>query len=1045
MITAELLENLKYTDSPNFLRADQPDRFDFARDFGHIFRRARKDLGLKGVYALRERVDGGRETLVPLVYVCEIKDDEAATEVHRLVWNQNVVPLLILISPKAIRVYPGFQFDRSRTTTPLEGAIGIATDLTQALALLEGLKAPQIDSGEVWDHWGTHVTPDRRVDWRLLDSLGELDAWLLRNGVDLDVSHALIGKFVYLHYLRQREILSDKKLDEWNIKAAQLFSRNATAPAFWTVLDKLDDWLNGSTFPLPSSARKRITQQHIQKVAATFAGDDPGSGQLALDFSVYDFSIIPIETLSVIYEQFLHALRPGQHSLGKASGAYYTPVPLVNFMLEELDELHPFQHGFRVLDPACGSGAFLVQCYRRIVEHDEEFDPSKSMRPARLRELLEQHVFGIDRDADACRVAELSLTLTLLDYVDPPDLRRTPTFRLPTLSETNIFHGDFFDPNAAWRELLKEPFDWIVGNPPWIEVGKAKANGPDRHVHAWITENRRTHPVGGNQVAEAFSWKANEHVRSNGHVALLLPAMTLFKDESSRFRTLFFQANDVRLVSNFANLAYVLFPGHKKRDGGRRKEARPQRPAAAFFYRPATLDSQVADPATVVFSPMVAEQVASRPSKAGTRIDSWNILVEANQLTELRQSDIIGGEALPWKIALWGSHLDGRLLRSLSSRFESFKSFCDSHGLKAAKGFEIRHRSASEKLNSVPELHDKPRLDNSKIKTDRLLFEFPKPAFSRVPKDWCFARKGRTVRPLEVSKPPHIIVDKLRRYAVYSDEFIIVPAGQIGISGPKAQGPLLEALSLFLISDFVFYHQFFLSPEWGVSTSISSLEALRLLPVPLGELSQRDLREWSALRGKLVAASRHENATLLSNGRRNESVKALMQHLNERVFELLQLSSEEGALIEDLVHLRVKMIKGKVTKDIQRKPGTDEIKRYASFLQIELNAFIGDEQEYVHDVSVLRDTRAAMVAVSLQKARRAQVPVIVDLNGSTASTLERAFHTLIHDHRQWVYFQRNLRIYKDSCVYLLKPLECLHWTRTQAMLDAGAIIAETLD
>lgn len=174
-------------------------------------------------------------------------------------------------------------------------------------------------------------------------------------------------------------------------------------------------------------------------------------GRWRLDFGLYDFSFIPIETLSVIYEQFLHSAHSeGGGSAGKEKGAYYTPVPLVNFMLEELDSIRPFRHGMRVLDPACGSGAFLVQCYRRIIERDVEFSRGKPMRPARLRELLQRHIFGIDRDEDACRVAELSLTLTLLDYVDPPDLRRTPQFRLPKLHGTNIHQGDFFDPAASW-------------------------------------------------------------------------------------------------------------------------------------------------------------------------------------------------------------------------------------------------------------------------------------------------------------------------------------------------------------------------------------------------------------------------------------------------------------------------------------------------------------------------------------------------------------------------------------------------------------------
>ena len=55
-------------------------------------------------------------------------------------------------------------------------------------------------------------------------------------------------------------------------------------------------------------------------------------------FEDYDFSYIPIETLSVVYEQFLHAT-----GKAKKTGAYYTPIPLVNFVLDALEELQPLQ------------------------------------------------------------------------------------------------------------------------------------------------------------------------------------------------------------------------------------------------------------------------------------------------------------------------------------------------------------------------------------------------------------------------------------------------------------------------------------------------------------------------------------------------------------------------------------------------------------------------------------------------------------------------------------------------------------------------------
>src|SRR5207248_997916 len=127
--------------------------------------------------------------------------------------------------------------------------------------------------------------------------------------------------------------------------------------------------------------------------------------------------------------------------------AYYTPVSVVNFMLEELDDKRPLKEGMTCFDASCGSGAFLVQCYRRLIENRVREDGQTVRSPRELREILENSIFGVDRDPDACRVTELSLILTLLDYVKPPDLLPVNKFKrvLPDLHNKNIFEADFFN------------------------------------------------------------------------------------------------------------------------------------------------------------------------------------------------------------------------------------------------------------------------------------------------------------------------------------------------------------------------------------------------------------------------------------------------------------------------------------------------------------------------------------------------------------------------------------------------------------------------
>jgi methylase of polypeptide subunit release factors len=1055
-LVQQVLDELGYRESPNFLRPGRHHTFDKAADFGHIFRRAHARCRLQGVYSLRDSSAKGRDTVVPVVYVCEAESEDDAERIHRLVWNQNVVPFLIVASQQSIRLYSGFRYETPRRNADpaVAGVIRAASDMKAALQFLDAFRSARIDDGTVWERWGNEVTPETRVDWKLLSSLSALDNWLRKEGqLDAHVSHALIGKYVYLNYLRQRDILSDRKLDKWGLKKKQIFGRTAQISSFWKVVEELNEWLNGSVFPLTSTGSGRPKQEHIRKVAGTFAGDEPTSGQLSLDFDAYDFSFIPIETLSVIYEQFLHSPdEEGDVTRGRTQGAYYTPLPLVNFMLEELDNLRPLKNGMKVLDPACGSGAFLVQCYRRIVERDEEFEAGKPMRPARLRELLEQHIFGIDRDEDACRVAELSLSLTLLDYVDPPDLERTPSFRLPGLHDKNIFQGDFFDPAARWHhELPVGNFDWMVGNPPWIELKRGKVSQDDGFAWDWMQKatNKRERPIGGNQVAEAFAWEVLQHLDDKGYVAMLLPAMTLFKDETEAFRQHFFASQRVHAVANFSNLAEVLFPGHRYHEDSRIRVSRPRRPAAAFFY------SKTADRSprkqVDVFSPFVADQPSVRPLAVGARRDTWNIVVDSNHVRSLDRSDLSKGEALPWKIAMWGSYLDLRVLNSAGSRFPSFDAFCVKNRLVVSQGIELRLRNATEPTEPVPEVDGESEVISSALKNRGLIFEFPPDALEKVPSERSFVRRGRRDLPLSVCRAPHIILDKVRRFAVYSDKFLVVPPRQIGIAGSLSQQAILKALSLYLVSDFAIYHQFLHSPEWGVSTSISTLDTLRMLPVPFAELNSHVISEWAEMHSRIVRAARKARGdqSLLFDADsepKSGTLRELLSELNSAVFDLLQLTVEERFLVSDLVRIRMQMIQGKVTAEIAREATDDELMEYGNVLLNELDAFIDDQPEYWHSVAILKDGQSAIVGIALHsdagRSRGKRVSIVAeDAMGMGLGEIRKRVHD---KNSQWTYFRRNLRLYEGRNTYVFKPLERLHWTKSQALLDAGSIITETL-
>src|SRR5712691_8929801 len=132
----------------------------------------------------------------------------------------------------------------------MSGILQALTDFTQIDQLVDDFSADAINSGRLWQRRAKDVTPEHRLNWKLLANLRKVDSILRKSGLQSEMSHALIGKYVYLHYLRDREILSPKKLQRWGIDASAVFGRNASVEGLVAVVAKLDEWLNGNVFPL---------------------------------------------------------------------------------------------------------------------------------------------------------------------------------------------------------------------------------------------------------------------------------------------------------------------------------------------------------------------------------------------------------------------------------------------------------------------------------------------------------------------------------------------------------------------------------------------------------------------------------------------------------------------------------------------------------------------------------------------------------------------------------------------------------------------------
>ncbi len=1040
MDSQQLIDKLGYNGSSAFL---QDKRLREHHGYSFFFTQAEKrdHCNLKGVYALLDSPDKlSGSSLTPVVYVCEADNETEAGKIHQRVWNQNIVPFLIVVTPKNIRLYSGFEYDRKKSDE--ERVLEVAKNANEVLDKLSALKSESIDSGDIWKQ--RPISIEGRVDRHLLANLKKLSDVLTDENKDYKLSiehaHTLIGKYIYLKYLRDRDILSDERFEraKINVIAEDIFGSNANRNKVYRLETYLNGFLNGSVFPLP--LKKNIQSKHIKAIATAFKGGDPKSGQQSL-FDMYNFSYIPIETLSVVYQQFLHA-----KDQGRSKGAYYTPVHLVNFILDELEAKKPLKEGMKIFDPSCGSGAFLVQCYRRLVESVVRKKKAK-LNPTDLRKLLVDHIFGLDADEEACRVAELSLSLTLLDYIEPHDLRTYPTFQLPELHNKNIFHceGGFFDDKSLWtKSIPKEGYDWIVGNPPWKKLNKGNTKEDFHKITlAWIKAHTNDCPVGKQETAEAFAWKASQLLGKEGLCGLLMPALSLFNKDGHKFRRSFFSNIETWCIVNFANLRHCLFEGAKN-------------PAAAFFYS-GKKDWYKAEHYITTYAPFAVEQSSQLCQKSKSE-KLWKVFVNSPNIKEIPLRDVADGSSKSWQLAMWGTSRDGFLLDRTKKRFPVLSEHDSleepTQGLELR--FELPPKDKEEHVELINEIQGRSRLIMDELKNVGNIHNFPPSALKIIPEDCdVYVRKGRKDIPLSICEPPHIIIDECRRFAIYSDEFIVVPPSQIGLSGRRGQEEFLKALALYLKSKAAYYFQFWSAVKMGTERGIFNLDDLKKLPTPLACLSDAELTDWAKLHDEIVAADKRERESqqdkkipLFRSPRETSSpsLNTLLKQMNDKVYKLLGISKKQQWLIEDMLDVRMKLNDGKIAKEAIDSASKKEITDFAHIFQEELDLFLDHTgKRKVHKVKVLYAGTSAVIIVDHLMRSTITQPVVVKVqDGKIRQELDALQDRLTETRSQWMYFTRCLQIHEGRRIYIFKPRQRLYWLKSQALAEADDFIAEKL-
>lgn len=674
--------------------------------------------------------------------------DEKIKIIHQKTWNFDKAPVVVISKSNEIIFYNAFDFDNKTFAL---------SKLTDDKNDFLNFSYEKIYSGELFNIYPNAFKDTNRLNKRLLYHITSYREELVNiEKIESSIANNLLARVIFLRYLQDREI-SINKSEKFKFEEAFTNKRN-----LYDLFNYLKAKFNGDLFDIPENESNYITDNHVG-LLKDFFENTAVTGQTT--FLPFDFSIIPIELVSNIYENFLNTQRV-------ENKAYYTPTFLVDYIISKtvtpfLNEKNKKDSNCKVLDPACGSGIFLIESLRKIIQKEESIN-NKKLTTEKLKELVERNIFGIDKDADAINIAIFSLYITLLDYQDP---RSILDFKFPKLKNKNFYISDFFSNDSDFNKKIKSIApNFILSNPPY---GNIKTGD---HL-TWCSKNEI--PNSGNQIAQSFLARIKDFTNPETQVAMLVTSKILYNINAENFRKYFLKNFKINEVFELSAVRKQIF-----------NEATP--PVSIIFYEYSGNDNLK----------NTFKHISIKPNLFFKYFKT--LLIEKNDEKTVEQSYVYCYDWL-WKVLLYGNILDYYFIKRLKESYSPIKEqkniYCGQGITQNAGDYDSTHLIGYPFLNT-----QKKELQKFFIFSDNATFN---------------KTNVHRVRNRELFKAPATLVKRglnpdLSCVAAFSNRDIVFTDSVFSIKSEVNDLNLLKNITGVLNSDFINYLVLQLTVSAGV-------------------------------------------------------------------------------------------------------------------------------------------------------------------------------------------------------------------------------------
>lgn len=416
----------------------------------------------------------------------------------------------------------------------------------------------------------------------------------------------IIDRIIFLR------ICEDRGIEPYGV-LKEITNGNEIYKKLVAIFERADDRYNSGLFHFKNEKNR---DEHPDTITQKLNIDDKVLKEIIKSIYYpdcpYEMSVLSSDMLGSVYERFLgkiitlkdnssRAVISLKPEVRKAGGVYYTPKYIVDYIIkntvgELLKAKNPKEvENIKILDPACGSGSFLIATYQYLLDwhlnfylnNDSEkwskgknqtIFESKNGLQLTLKErkkILLNNIHGVDIDKNAVEVTKLSLLLKVLEYegqeVQQKELfqeRILPDLYMNIKCGNSLIGTDIFSQGLSHEELKKvNPFDWnnefkeimntggfdcVIGNPPYFNiqtlgVGSEIANYiKERYSYIWMDKS---------DILFYFIAKGIEV--SKGFISYIISNAFLFSDKAQKLRSHIINNTKIEKIVNFEQ--YLVF------------------------------------------------------------------------------------------------------------------------------------------------------------------------------------------------------------------------------------------------------------------------------------------------------------------------------------------------------------------------------------------------------------------------------------------------------------------------------------------------------